>query len=149
MITFDGKHLNDINEVDNIELQIGNKTEKLKLFFTEGCLRALNIFRQFLMTAFESSQQTVEIRNQAHQKWFEEVARYFIFQFSNFFSLYGYGSVNLDLFLPRLIIIIKYYMKYFIALHFEEKSPRKKSITWVPMIHQTQILKKCKQPFSI
>ena len=32
MITFEGKHFNDINEVDNIKLQIKNKVEKLKLF---------------------------------------------------------------------------------------------------------------------
>ena len=32
MITFKGKHFNDINEVDNIKLQIKNKVEKLKLF---------------------------------------------------------------------------------------------------------------------
>ena len=29
------KAFNDINEVDNIKLQIGNKLEKLKLFFAE------------------------------------------------------------------------------------------------------------------
>ena len=32
MITFKGRHFNDINEVDNIKLQIKNKVEKLKLF---------------------------------------------------------------------------------------------------------------------
>ena len=48
------KAFNDINEVDNIKLQIGNKVEKLKLFFAEGSLKALNIFGQFLMRAFES-----------------------------------------------------------------------------------------------
>ena len=32
MITFEGKHFNDINEVDNIKLQIKYKVEKLKLF---------------------------------------------------------------------------------------------------------------------
>ena len=40
--------------MDNIKLQIGNKAEKLILFFAEGSLKALNIFGQFLMTAFES-----------------------------------------------------------------------------------------------
>ena len=45
---------NDISEVDNIKLQIGNKIEKLKLFFAEGSLEARNIFGQFLMTAFEA-----------------------------------------------------------------------------------------------
>ena len=30
--------LNDINEVDQINLQIGNKMEKLKLFFAKGTL---------------------------------------------------------------------------------------------------------------
>ena len=48
------KAFNDIYEVDNIKLQIGNKVEKLKLFFAEGSLKALNIFGQFLMRAFES-----------------------------------------------------------------------------------------------
>ena len=48
------KAFNDINEVDNIKLQIGNKVEKLKLFFAEGSLEALNIFGQFMMRAFES-----------------------------------------------------------------------------------------------
>ena len=48
------KVINDINEVDNIKLQIGNKVEKLKLFFAKGSLKDLNIFGQFLMTAFES-----------------------------------------------------------------------------------------------
>ena len=47
------KAFNNINEVDNIKLQIGNKTEKLKIFFAEGSLKALNIFRQLLITAFE------------------------------------------------------------------------------------------------
>ena len=56
------KAFNDINEVDNIKLPIGNKVEKLKLFFAEGFLKALNIFGQFLMTAFESRKETVEIR---------------------------------------------------------------------------------------
>ena len=45
---------NYINEVDNIKLQIGNKVEKLKLFFAKGSLKALNIFGQFLMRAFKS-----------------------------------------------------------------------------------------------
>ena len=49
------KAFNDINEVDNIKLQIGNKVEKLKVFFTQGSLKALNIFGQFLMRTFESS----------------------------------------------------------------------------------------------
>ena len=49
----------------------------------EGSLKALNIFRQFLIRAFESRWQAVEMRKtQAHQKWFEEVAGYFIFQFT-------------------------------------------------------------------
>ena len=38
------KAFNDINEVDNIKLLIRNKVEKLKLFFVEGSLKALNIF---------------------------------------------------------------------------------------------------------
>ena len=45
------KAFNNINEVDNIKLQIGNKVEKLKFFFS---LKALNIFGQFLMRVFES-----------------------------------------------------------------------------------------------
>ena len=49
------KVINNINGVDNIKLQIGNKVEKLKLFFAEGSLKALNVFGQFLMRAFESS----------------------------------------------------------------------------------------------
>ena len=48
------KAFNDINEVDNIKLKIGNKVEKLKLFFAEGFLKTYNIFGQFLMTVFES-----------------------------------------------------------------------------------------------
>ena len=48
----------------------GNKVEKLKRFFGEGSLKALNIFGQFLMRAIEFGQQTVETRrNEAHQKW--------------------------------------------------------------------------------
>ena len=47
------KAFNDINEVDNIKLQIRNNVEKLKLFFAAGSLKALNIFRQFMMRAFE------------------------------------------------------------------------------------------------
>ena len=43
-------------------MQIGNKVQKLKLFFAEGFLKALNIFGQFLMTAFESRKETVETR---------------------------------------------------------------------------------------
>ena len=55
MITFKGKHSKDkINDVDNIKLQIGNKVEKLKRFFAKGFLKALDIFRQFLMITFES-----------------------------------------------------------------------------------------------
>ena len=41
MITFEEKAFND-------------KNETLKLLFAEGSLKALNIFRQFLMRAFES-----------------------------------------------------------------------------------------------
>ena len=48
------KAFNDINEVDNVKLQIRNKVEKLKLFFATGSLKALDIFRQFLMRTFES-----------------------------------------------------------------------------------------------
>ena len=48
------KVMNNINGVDNIKLQIGYKVEKVKLFFAEGSLKALNIFGQFLMRAFES-----------------------------------------------------------------------------------------------
>ena len=66
MLTFEGKHLVTIIEVDNSKLQIGNKIEieleKLKLFFAEGSLKALNIFGQFLMRAFESRWQILEIR---------------------------------------------------------------------------------------
>ena len=47
------KAFNNISEVDNIKLQIGNKLEKLKLFFAKGSLKALNIYGQFLMTVFE------------------------------------------------------------------------------------------------
>ena len=36
--------------------------EKLKLFFAEGSLKALNTFGQFLMTAFESRYETMKIR---------------------------------------------------------------------------------------
>ena len=46
---------NDINEMDNIKLQIGNKVEELKLLSAESSLKALNIFGQFLIRAFESS----------------------------------------------------------------------------------------------
>ena len=35
------KAFNDINKVNNIKLQIGNKVEKLKLFFVEGFLKLL------------------------------------------------------------------------------------------------------------
>ena len=48
------KAFSEINKVDNIKLQIGNKVEKLKMFFAEGSLKALNIFGQILMIAFES-----------------------------------------------------------------------------------------------
>ena len=48
------KVINNINGVDNIKLQKGYKVEKVKLFFAEGSLKALNIFGQFLMRAFES-----------------------------------------------------------------------------------------------
>ena len=54
MIAFEGKAFNNINEVDNINRQIGNKVEKLKLFFSEASLKELNIFGQLLMRAFES-----------------------------------------------------------------------------------------------
>ena len=47
------KAFNDINEVDNIKLEIGNKVEKLKLFFAEVSLKALNILGKVLMRAFE------------------------------------------------------------------------------------------------
>ena len=49
--------------MDNIKLQIGNKVEKLKLFFATGSLKAHNIF------GIEPSNQgskTMEIRNLAH-----------------------------------------------------------------------------------
>ena len=47
------KAFNIINKMDNIKLRIGNKVGKLKRFFREDSLKALNIFGQFLMTAFE------------------------------------------------------------------------------------------------
>ena len=47
------KAFNDINEVDNIKLQIGNKVEKVKLFFAEVSLKSLNILGQVLMRTFE------------------------------------------------------------------------------------------------
>ena len=47
------KAFNDINKEDNIKWQIGNRVEKLKRFFGEGSLKALNIFGQFLMRVFE------------------------------------------------------------------------------------------------
>ena len=47
------KAFNNINEVDNIKLQIANKIKKLKLFFAKSSLKALNIFWQLLITAFE------------------------------------------------------------------------------------------------
>ena len=40
--------------MDNINLQIGHKVEKLKLFFATGSLKAHNIFGQFLNRAFKS-----------------------------------------------------------------------------------------------
>ena len=46
--------VNDVNEVDIIKLQIGNKVEKLKLLFAESSLKTLNIFGQLLMRSFES-----------------------------------------------------------------------------------------------
>ena len=48
------KAFNDVNAADNIKLQIGNKVQKLKLFFADGSLKPLNIFGQFLMRTFES-----------------------------------------------------------------------------------------------
>ena len=48
------KAFNNINDVVNIKLEIGNKVEKLKLLLAKGSLKALNIFEQFLMTAFKS-----------------------------------------------------------------------------------------------
>ena len=48
------KPFKDLNEVDNIKLQIGNKIEKLKIFFAADSLKALNISGQFLTRAFES-----------------------------------------------------------------------------------------------
>ena len=47
------KAFNDLNEVDNIKLPIGNKVEKLKLFL-KGSLKACNILGRFLMRDFES-----------------------------------------------------------------------------------------------
>ena len=48
------KSFNDTNEVDSFKFQVENKIEKLKLFFAEDSLKALNIFGQFLWTTFES-----------------------------------------------------------------------------------------------
>ena len=48
------KSFSDINELDNIKLQLRNKVEKLKLFFAEGSLKALNILGEILMIALES-----------------------------------------------------------------------------------------------
>ena len=53
---------NDINEVDNNKFKIGNKVEKLKLFFANSSMKALDVFGQFLRRAFESRYKTVEIR---------------------------------------------------------------------------------------
>ena len=46
------KAFNNLNEMDNIKLQIGNKI--LKIFFAEVSLKALNIFGQILMRTFQS-----------------------------------------------------------------------------------------------
>ena len=57
------KAFNDINELDNIKLQIGNKIKKTKTFFAEGSsLKALNIFGHCLMRVLESRKQTEGIR---------------------------------------------------------------------------------------
>ena len=40
--------------MDNIKLRIGKKVEKVKPFFAEASLRALNILGQFLTRALES-----------------------------------------------------------------------------------------------
>ena len=50
MITFEA--FNDINEVKNIKLQIGNR--ETKTFHCRRFFESLNIFGQFLMRAFES-----------------------------------------------------------------------------------------------
>ena len=43
-------------EIENeIYIIFSCRVEKLKLFFAEGSLKALNVFGQFLMRAFESS----------------------------------------------------------------------------------------------
>ena len=62
------KVINDINEMDNVKLQIGNKIGKLKIFLAEGSLKALNIFGQFLVKAFESRQQTGKQEEIRHTK---------------------------------------------------------------------------------
>ena len=62
------KTFNNINEVDNIKLEIGNKIEKLKLFFVKGFLKALNIFGQFLMRAFEEIRRIRHTRNDLKKK---------------------------------------------------------------------------------
>ena len=55
------KALNDINEVDNINFQTGNKIETPKLFFVAGSVGCF--FRQTLVKVFESRKHSEEIRN--------------------------------------------------------------------------------------
>ena len=59
------KALNDINEVDHINFQTGNKIEKLKLKnFRKTLPKFLQVlfFRQFLVRVFESRKYSEEIR---------------------------------------------------------------------------------------
>ena len=53
---------NDLNEVDNINFQTGNKIEKLKRLFPESSLKALDIFAQFLLRGFELGKPTEKIK---------------------------------------------------------------------------------------
>ena len=49
-----------IKEIDNIDLQKGNKLQKLHIFFSHSSLKALNAIGKFIKQAFEKREITTE-----------------------------------------------------------------------------------------
>ena len=62
-----------IKVVDNIELNTGNKLQKLKIFISDGSLKSLNMFGKYINGIFES-RTTREKESMSYTIYFQNIA---------------------------------------------------------------------------
>ena len=62
-----------IKAVDNIELNTGNKLQKLKIFISDGSLKSLNMFGKYINGIFES-RTTREKESMSYTIYFQNIA---------------------------------------------------------------------------